>query len=84
MNYAFGVEFVEVDRVYTGDDRIEMKTKELSKALSDDLRGDAERFRGLHGNAVLSRFPIRSARITRLPECYDWYGEEMDGIATLE
>ena len=84
MNYAFGVEFLEVDRLYTGDDRIEMKTAELSKALSDDLRVDPERYRGLHGNAVLSRFPIRSARITRLPECYDWFGEEIDGIAVLE
>ena len=84
MNYAFGVEFVEVDRLYTGDDRIEMKTPELSKALADDLRVDPERYRGLHGNAVLSRFPIRSARITRLPECYDWFGEEIDGIAALE
>jgi endonuclease/exonuclease/phosphatase family metal-dependent hydrolase len=84
MNYAFGVEFVEVDGLYTGDDRIEMKTPELSKALADDLRVDPDRYRGLHGNAVLSRFPIRSATIARLPECYDWFGKEMDGIAALE
>lgn len=84
MNYAFGVEFVEVDRLYTGDEQIEMETPERTKALSEDLRADSERYLGLHGNAVLSRFPIRSARILRLTECYDWFGEEMDGIAALE
>ena len=84
MNYAFGVEFVEVDRLYTGGERIEMETPELSKALADDLRVDAHGFRGLHGNAVLSRFPIRSASIKRLSECYDWYGEEIRAISTLE
>jgi len=84
MNYAFGVEFVEVDRLYTGDERIEMETPELTQALADDLRAAPGHYRGLHGNGVLSRFPIRSARIIRLSDCYDWFGEEMDGIAALE
>ena len=61
-----------------------MDTPELTQARAADLRGDPERFRGLHGSAVLSRFPIRSARIHRLPECHDWFGKEVDGIALLE
>ena len=84
MNYAFGVEFVEVDRLYTGEERIEMKTPEETQALVEDLQADPARFRGLHGNAILTRFPIRSVRIERLPQCYDWYKEEADGIAALE
>ncbi|HWR53361.1 MAG TPA: endonuclease/exonuclease/phosphatase family protein [Bryobacteraceae bacterium] len=84
MNYAFGVEFVEVDGLYTGDERIKMKTPEETQALADDLRADPARYRGLHGNAILTRFPLRSVRVARLPECYDWYGEELDGIAALE
>ncbi len=84
MNYAFGVEFVEVDRLYTGEERIQMDTPELSKALEDDLRVDPGRYLGMHGNAILSRFPIRSAAIERLSECYDWYGEETRRIAALE
>ena len=84
MNHAFGVEFVEVDRLYTGEERIEMATPEETQALADDLRADPARYRGLHGNAILTRFPIRSARIQRLPACYDWYGKEVDGIALLE
>ena len=84
MNYAFGVEFVEVDRICTGDEQIQMKTPELSKALADDLRVDPERYLGLHGNAILTRFPIRSAKIVRLSDCYDWYGEERSGISRVE
>ena len=84
MNYTFGVEFVEVDRLYTGDEEIPMKTPELTEALANELRVDFERYRGLHGNAILSRFPIRSATIKRLPVCYDWFQDELDGIASLE
>ena len=84
MNYVFGVEFVEVDALYTGEQSVQMKTPELSEALANDLRADPERYRGLHGNAILTRFPIRSAKIKRLSQCYDWYAEEIDGIAALE
>ena len=84
MSYAFGVEFVEVDPLYTGGARIEMQTPALSQELAEDLRADPVRYRGLHGNAILTRFPIRSARIERLSECYDWYGEEVRSIAALE
>lgn len=84
MNFAFGVEFLEVDRLYLGDERIELETPELSKALADDLLVDPERYRGLHGNAILSRFPIRSASISRLSDCYDWYEGEISSIAGLE
>jgi hypothetical protein len=64
MNYAFGVEFVEVDPLYTGDERTEMKTPEETQALADDLRADPARFRGLHGNAILTRFPLRSGALS--------------------
>ena len=29
--------------------------------------------KGFHGNAIFSRWPIRKARIVRLPEQYNWY-----------
>jgi hypothetical protein len=38
----------------------------------------------LHGTAILSRYPIRDARILRLPVCYDWYGKEAKEAAKLE
>jgi hypothetical protein len=45
---------------------------------------DRERYRGLQGTAILSRYPISSARILRLPVCYDWYGKEAAEAAKLE
>ncbi len=38
----------------------------------------------MHGTAILSRYPIRDARILRFSVCYDWYGEEKEEIAKLE
>ena len=35
-----------------------------------------EGFRGLRGNAIVSKYPIKSAHILRLPSCYDWFVEE--------
>lgn len=84
MNYTFGVEFLEVDHLYTGDERIQMNSAELTQELANDFRVDPARWHGMHGNAILSRFPIISATIERLPECYDWYGAEIDGISRLE
>jgi endonuclease/exonuclease/phosphatase family metal-dependent hydrolase len=65
MNYAYGVEFVEIDPTIF-DQQLD------------------ERFRGFHGNAILSRYPIKTARIVRLPECHDWYGREIEKVAKLE
>ncbi|MBI3308159.1 MAG: endonuclease/exonuclease/phosphatase family protein [Candidatus Melainabacteria bacterium] len=39
---------------------------------------------GLHGNAILSKFPIVSAEVLSLPECYDWFGEELKSRSPLE
>jgi len=85
MNYAYGVEFVEVDPIFDLDiEQIELPDKAAQQRLEDDLAVDRGRYRGLHGNAVLSRYPIRGARILRLPVCYDWYAKEVQGIAKLE
>jgi endonuclease/exonuclease/phosphatase family metal-dependent hydrolase len=84
MNYAFGVEFVEVDPLYFGNSRIQLDDPAETDELAEDLRVDPRSYRGLHGNAVLSRFPIRSARIVRLPDCYDWFEGEVEGTAGLE
>jgi endonuclease/exonuclease/phosphatase family metal-dependent hydrolase len=85
MNYAYGVEFVEVDRLLDlGLEEVDAPDKSVEDRLREDLKIDRGRYRGLHGNAILSRYPIRRARILRLPDCYDWYGQEMQAIAKLE
>jgi hypothetical protein len=37
-------------------------------------------FRALTGNAIVSKFPILSAKVLRLPACYDWFYEEEQRI----
>lgn len=86
MNYVFGVEFVEVDRLEDlGIDKVQMEDPVLAQELKQDLEPDSSRYLGLHGNAILSRYPIvAGARIIRLPVCHDWYKAEKAAISALE
>lgn len=85
MNYAYGVEFVEVDPVFDlGIEHVHLQDAQQDLRLQDDLRVDPQRYHGLHGTAILSRYPILNARIFRLPVCYDWYGQEAKQAAKLE
>jgi hypothetical protein len=85
MNYTYGVEFVEVDPIFDlGIEKIDLPDKNQEQRLQEDLKVDPARYRGLHGNAVLSRYPIKRARIIRLPVCYDWYGKEVKAASKLE
>jgi endonuclease/exonuclease/phosphatase family metal-dependent hydrolase len=85
MNYAYGVEFVEVDPVFDlGTEQVHLSDAQEDQRLQEDLRVDKDRYHGLHGTAILSRYPIENARIFRLPVCYDWYANEYKAISKLE
>ncbi len=85
MNYVFGVEFVEVDRLDDlGLERIELEDPALTRQIREDLRPDPAKYLGLHGSAILSRYPLQNARIFRLPVCHDWYTAERVAISKLE
>ena len=84
MNYAFGVEFVELNRLYLGVKKMDSVATAQEHDPSEVFGVNPKLYRGLDGNAVLSRYPIRSARIVRLPQCYDWYGGEIGQISDLE
>jgi hypothetical protein len=85
MNYAYGVEFVEVDPIFAlGIEQVHLQNAEQDARLQQDLQVDRERYHGLHGTAILSRYPINDARMLRLPVCYDWYGKEAKEAAKLE
>ena len=43
--------------------------------LIEQFRVDKDRVRALHGNAVLSRYPIRDARLVPFKVGYDWFKE---------
>ena len=57
MNYAYGVEFLEL----TGG---ELGERELYPGANDW---------GYHGNAILSRYPLRNVRMLRFPGIEKWY-----------
>ena len=45
---------------------------------------DRDRYLGLEGSTILSRYPITDARIIRLPEEYDWYHQEINAVSKIE
>jgi endonuclease/exonuclease/phosphatase family metal-dependent hydrolase len=76
MNWAFGVEFLEIDPKQIGTDSFEYGEDEQKRQrLLDVFEVDKGRLRALHGNAVLSRYPVRSARVVPFTVGYDWYTE---------
>lgn len=41
-------------------------------------------YRGLHGNAILSKYLIKDVKVIRLPECYKWFEAELRRKSPLE
>jgi endonuclease/exonuclease/phosphatase family metal-dependent hydrolase len=76
MNWAYGVEFLEIDPKQLGADTFDDgETKDEQQQLEAVFAVDKDRLRALHGNAVLSRYPIRSARLVPFTMGYDWFKE---------
>ena len=85
MNYAFGVEFVEVDPINLGIETLEGETSDSKDEMLRNLTVDKTRALNLHGTAILSRFPLRNVRIVRfVNQGHDWYAGEKNGISKLE
>jgi len=90
MNYAYGVEFIEVDPITMGIDQ-QIVVREVEDAYAephDDkaamlahvkevMKPDPERYRGMHGTAILSRYRLENVRLIPFQfQGHDWYGEE--------
>jgi endonuclease/exonuclease/phosphatase family metal-dependent hydrolase len=83
MNWAYGVEFLEIDSKQLGTDTFEDNENEQARQqLLEQFRVDKDRVRALHGNAVLSRYPILDARLVPFKVGYDWFKESK--ISPLE
>jgi len=90
MNYAYGVEFVEVDPLTMGLDQqiVAREVEEAYKDPHDDhaamlahvkaiMTPDPERYHGLHGTAILSRYRLENVRVIPfLVQGHDWYKDE--------
>ncbi|MBV9499690.1 MAG: endonuclease/exonuclease/phosphatase family protein [Acidobacteriaceae bacterium] len=90
MNYAYGVEFVEVDPITMGLDQ-QVVLREVEEAYSEPhqdrdemiayvkqiMTPDPQRYRGLHGTAILSRYQLDNVRLIPFSICaHDWYADE--------
>lgn len=90
MNYAWGVEFVEVDPITMGIDQhlviqeVEDTYKDRAKDkqeildyIRDVMKPDPARYKGLHGSAILSRYPLSNVRLIPFQfQGHDWYSDE--------
>jgi hypothetical protein len=78
MNWAYGVEFVEVDPKVLGTQSFaNVKNPAERKELEDLFSADHSRLLGLHGSAILSRYPLRDVKLVPFEyQAYDWYNGE--------
>ena len=64
MNWAYGVEFVEVDPKILGTQSFaSVENQDERKELEDLFSVDKTRLLGLHGTAILSRYPLRDVKL---------------------
>jgi endonuclease/exonuclease/phosphatase family metal-dependent hydrolase len=78
MNWAYGVEFVEVDPKILGTQSFaNVENQDERKELEDLFSVDKARLLGLHGTAILSRYPLRDVKLVPFQyQAYDWYNGE--------
>jgi exonuclease III len=82
MNYAFGVQFVELTPVHLSRKNLNDKDE---KEIAKQIKVDETRYKGLHGLAILSRFPLENVRLVPFQtQPYDWFKEEKKGVSALE
>ncbi len=83
MNYAFGVNFVELSPVYLSGEL--QQNRDADNELTEIIRLNANLYKGLHGTAILSRFPLENVRLAPFRyQPYDWYKSEKEGASLLE
>ncbi len=83
MNYAFGVQFLELTPINLSREK-PTDDKEANEML-DHIRVNPSRYKGMHGLAILSRFKLENVRLVPFKhKPYDWYKEELKGPSELE
>jgi endonuclease/exonuclease/phosphatase family metal-dependent hydrolase len=84
MNYAYGVEFVEVDPIALGIEKFEGVDGD-DQELIKDIKVDPAKYKGLHGTAILSRYKLENVRLQPFQfQGHDWYEDEKKSVAPVE
>ena len=85
MNYVYGVEQLEIDPVNLGTEKFKDEKGAENQDLQELFRVDPEKYKGLFGSAVLSRYPILGVKFFQLKnQAYDWYYQEQQSLSALE
>jgi endonuclease/exonuclease/phosphatase family metal-dependent hydrolase len=85
MNFAYVADYLEVDPVLMGMEEISFEEGQKDKEATAYYQEDPERYKGLFGKAVLSRYPIISVEAFQLfHQAYDWYWQEKKKTSFLE
>jgi endonuclease/exonuclease/phosphatase family metal-dependent hydrolase len=85
MNFAYGVEFIEVDPVSLGTETFKDMPESDRAELQKNIQVDRARYKGLHGSAILSRYRLDNVRLVPFAfQGYDWYTSERKEISSLE
>ncbi len=85
MNWAYGVEFIEIDPIALGIERSGEALSGDREKTHEQIDVDRNLFKGLHGTAILSRYPIKQATLQPLRvQGYDWYRSEKKRVSSPE
>ena len=85
MNYAYAPQYLEIDPVRFGDEKLLLDDGAADKEAQDFYFEDPAKFKGVFGSAVLSRYPIKKVEIFPLKnQGYDWYEGEKQNLSFLE
>ncbi|HLD70227.1 MAG TPA: endonuclease/exonuclease/phosphatase family protein, partial [Candidatus Omnitrophota bacterium] len=85
MNYAYGAEQLEIDPVILGKEKILNEDGTVNEEASKYYAADPERYKGVFGSAVLSKYPIKKVQVFQLKnQAYDWYVKEKENTTFLE
>src|SRR4030095_9580636 len=85
MNYAYAVEFVEVDPLTLGTETLEGEMSADRPEMVRNISVNNSRTLGLNGTAILSRSPLSNVRILRFRnQGHDWYADEKKTRSKLE
>lgn len=85
MNYAYGAQYLEVDPVQLGLEKIFYEDGNTDTEATDYYTVAPNRYKGVFGSAVLSRYPIKKVEVFPLKtQPYDWYTSEKKKTTYLE
>jgi endonuclease/exonuclease/phosphatase family metal-dependent hydrolase len=85
MNYAYGAEFIEIDPIALGTEKFAGVEQAERAALSEQITIEPDRYKGLHGTAILSRYPLVNVRLIPFRiQGHDWYATEKKGVSNVE